>query len=72
MKTVGISSCKVKATGLQAYMQEILSKSEDRAQNSRKRILPMGICTSSGKIGHSLSFGKADAVVILLKGYCIG
>ncbi|HZJ57320.1 MAG TPA: UPF0280 family protein [Clostridia bacterium] len=26
---------------------------------------PMGICTSSGKVGHSLSFGYADAVVIL-------
>lgn len=26
---------------------------------------PLGICTSSGKVGHSLSFGKADAVVIL-------
>lgn len=26
---------------------------------------PLGICTSSGKIGHSLSFGKADAVVAL-------
>lgn len=26
---------------------------------------PIGICTSSGKIGHSLSFGRADAVVIL-------
>lgn len=26
---------------------------------------PMGICTSSGTIGHSLSFGKADAVVAL-------
>ncbi|WP_206810472.1 UPF0280 family protein [Paradesulfitobacterium ferrireducens] len=26
---------------------------------------PLGICTSSGKIGHSLSFGQADAVVIL-------
>ncbi len=25
---------------------------------------PMGICTSSGKVGHSLSFGKADAVTI--------
>ena len=24
---------------------------------------PLGICTSSGTIGHSLSFGKADAVV---------
>lgn len=26
---------------------------------------PLGICTSSGTFGHSLSFGKADAVVIL-------
>lgn len=26
---------------------------------------PLGICTSSGKFGHSLSFGKADAVCIL-------
>jgi uncharacterized protein len=26
---------------------------------------PSGICTSSGTVGHSLSFGKADAVVIL-------
>ncbi len=25
---------------------------------------PLGICTSSGKIGHSLSFGNADAVAI--------
>lgn len=28
---------------------------------------PLGICTSSGTIGHSLSFGKADAVCILSK-----
>ena len=28
---------------------------------------PIGICTSSGKLGHSLSFGKADAVTILSK-----
>ena len=26
---------------------------------------PLGICTSSGTVGHSLSFGKADAVCIL-------
>lgn len=26
---------------------------------------PLGICTSSGTIGHSLSYGKADAVVIV-------
>jgi len=26
---------------------------------------PIGVCTSSGKSGHSLSFGKADAVMII-------
>ncbi|MGB2876760.1 MAG: UPF0280 family protein [Dehalococcoidales bacterium] len=26
---------------------------------------PLGICTSSGTVGHSLSFGKADAVIVL-------
>ena len=26
---------------------------------------PLGICTSSGTVGHSLSFGQADAVIVL-------
>ena len=26
---------------------------------------PLGICTSSGTVGHSFSYGKADAVVVL-------
>lgn len=26
---------------------------------------PLGICTSAGTVGHSLSFGKADAAVVL-------
>jgi ApbE superfamily uncharacterized protein (UPF0280 family) len=26
---------------------------------------PMGLCTSSGTVGHSLSFGRADAVTII-------
>ena len=29
--------------------------------------MPLGVCTSSGTIGHSLSFGKADAVCVLSK-----
>jgi len=37
-----------------------------RAQDS-----PLGICTSSGTIGHSLSFGSADSVVILAKDPCL-
>ena len=28
---------------------------------------PLGICTSSGTVGHSISYGKADAVVVLSK-----
>ncbi|MFC1913281.1 UPF0280 family protein [Chloroflexota bacterium] len=28
---------------------------------------PLGICTSSGTVGHSLSYGKADAVIALAK-----
>ncbi len=28
---------------------------------------PCGICTSSGKIGHSLSFGKTNATIVLAK-----
>lgn len=28
---------------------------------------PLGICTSSGTVGHSLSLGKADAVVVIAK-----
>ena len=33
--------------------------------------LPAAICTSSGTVGHSLSFGLADAVVILSKDACL-
>jgi ApbE superfamily uncharacterized protein (UPF0280 family) len=28
---------------------------------------PLGVCTSSGTVGHSLSLGKADAVVVVAK-----
>lgn len=31
----------------------------------KPRAKPLGVCTSSGVMGHSLSFGKADAVTIL-------
>jgi len=32
---------------------------------------PLGICTSSGTVGHSLSFGRADAVVVLAPSACL-
>jgi ApbE superfamily uncharacterized protein (UPF0280 family) len=28
---------------------------------------PLGICSSSGTVGHSISYGKADAVIVLSK-----
>ena len=33
----------------------------------RPKNMPVGICTSSGTVGHSLSFGAADSVVMLSK-----
>lgn len=32
-----------------------------------REIQPCGVCTSSGKIGHSLSFGEADAITVVHK-----
>jgi len=32
---------------------------------------PLGVCTSAGTVGHSLSFGRADAVVVLSKNTCL-
>lgn len=37
------------------------------AINVRPEATPLGICTSSGTVGHSLSFGKADAVCVISK-----
>jgi ApbE superfamily uncharacterized protein (UPF0280 family) len=31
----------------------------------KKEMTPCGICTSSGTVGHSLSFGKADAAMVI-------
>ncbi len=33
----------------------------------KKEKMPFGVCTSSGTVGHSLSFGKADAVCVISK-----
>lgn len=37
------------------------------AINVSPTLSPLGICTSSGTVGHSLSFGKADAATVLAK-----
>jgi hypothetical protein len=33
----------------------------------RAKDLPLGVCTSSGSVGHSTSFGDADAVVVVAR-----
>ncbi len=37
----------------------------------RKEEMPLGVCTSSGTVGHSLSFGKADAVCVKAGTACL-
>ncbi|MDP4089294.1 MAG: UPF0280 family protein [Bacillota bacterium] len=37
------------------------------AVNIPAELMPLGVCTSAGTVGHSLSFGKADAVMVLSK-----
>lgn len=37
------------------------------AMEIRPEKTPIGVCTSSGTVGHSLSFGRADAAVIVSK-----
>jgi uncharacterized protein len=44
--------------GLSAFTRKV-------ALEIRPRETPLGICTSSGTVGHSLSLGGADAVVVL-------
>ncbi|OGB89854.1 thiamine biosynthesis protein ApbE [candidate division WOR-1 bacterium RIFCSPHIGHO2_01_FULL_53_15] len=39
--------------------------SEKIALEVEPRSKPFSVCTSSGTVGHSLSFGKADAVVVI-------
>lgn len=57
--------CKVDKEVLVFAGQSILSNRI--AIEIRADQMPIGICTSSGTIGHSVSFGKADAVVVLSK-----
>ncbi len=45
--------------------------SEKVAVKIKPEMTPCGICTSSGTVGHSLSFGKADAVVIISRNTCL-
>jgi ApbE superfamily uncharacterized protein (UPF0280 family) len=53
---------RVRKVGIFAGQSPLSEKIKIEIQPDRT---PIGICTSSGTVGHSLSFGKADAVVII-------
>lgn len=57
-----IATSKARKIGIYAGKSNIWSK---LSLLIKSQDTPMGICTSSGRIGHSLSFGLADAVTIL-------
>lgn len=57
-----LSSEKVRTVGIFAGNSPLSNKVAIEVQ---PRSTPLGICTSSGTVGHSFSFGKADAVVII-------
>jgi len=57
-----LASGNVRLIGIYAGKSKF---SERIALEVRSEDTPCGICTSSGTVGHSLSFGKADAVVVI-------
>jgi len=59
-----IAASKARKVGIYAGKSKIGNKLSIKIE---ARDTPMGICTSSGKIGHSLNFGLADAVTVLSK-----
>jgi len=59
-----LKTSRVRAVGIYAGKSKILNKLKLRV---RPKDTPLGICASSGTVGHSLSFGCADSVVIFSK-----
>jgi ApbE superfamily uncharacterized protein (UPF0280 family) len=54
--------CKKRLVGIYAGQSSFTRKI---ALEIMPRETPLGVCTSSGTVGHSLSLGSADAVVVL-------
>lgn len=57
-----ISSKRTRRVGIYAGRSRLSGKITLELEADKT---PCGICTSSGSVGHSLSFGKADAVVVI-------
>jgi ApbE superfamily uncharacterized protein (UPF0280 family) len=61
---VYLSSSKVRIMGIFAGGSPFSNKVGLKLSPQK---MPLGVCTSSGNVGPSLSFGKADAAVVLAK-----
>ncbi len=59
-----IASDKTRAIGIFAGDSPLSNKIAIKIIREQ---FPVGICTSSGTVGHSLSFGRADAVTVISK-----
>jgi uncharacterized protein len=59
-----IKSRRIRVVGIYAGRRQLWNRI---ALVIKPKKTPLGICTSSGKIGPSLSFGSADGVVVLAK-----
>jgi len=59
-----IAATKMRKIGIYAGKSRLLNKLSLKIESQDT---PISICTSSGTIGHSLSFGLADAVTIISK-----
>jgi ApbE superfamily uncharacterized protein (UPF0280 family) len=57
-----IKSSKDRIVGIYAGESILSGKISLKVAKAR---MPLGICTSSGTLGHSLSFGKADSVTVI-------
>lgn len=56
----------VKDISLKIFPGELVLKN-DLVLKVKADLSPLGICTSAGKLGHSLNFGESDAVMIACK-----
>lgn len=61
---VFLKTRKIRTIGLYAGRSNLWNRLSLRI---KPQDTPLGICSSSGTIGHSLSFGAADSVIILSK-----
>ena len=59
-----IKTTKIRKIGIYAGKSKLWNR---LSLQIRPKDTPLGVCTSSGTLGHSLSFGLADSIIILSK-----